>query len=155
MIWHTNDCNPYSLPAGRARRWLHPRPIEMTDTGTATIAVAYERGIVTVAVQGRLTSPVVDELMRQADAALRAHAAQRLLYDLRRARLATSTLDLIKRPRVADELGIPQGRRIALLCSVRTPEYDLLVTAAQTRGHVLQIFTDGALALDWLRSEGG
>jgi len=104
-------------------------------------------------VQGRVTPAVSDEIMRRGAAALRQHRANRALYDMRRARMAVPTLSLITRARFADDLGIPKSTRVALLCAVRTPHYELLDTLARNQGHTHQIFTDGAAALAWLRAE--
>lgn len=125
----------------------------MADKSAATIDLSYEDGIVTVAVQGRLTSEVGDEMMRRAAAALREFGALRMLHDLRRARLAETTLQLIRRPRFATELAIPKDTRTALLCTVRTPDLEFLESIAENSGRTVRVFTDGALAFAWLKSE--
>jgi stage V sporulation protein SpoVS len=125
----------------------------MTDKSAATIDVSYEDGVVTVAVHGRLTSEVGDEVMRRSAAALRNFDALRMLHDLRRARLAETTLQLIRRPRFATELAIPNETRTALLCSVRTPDLEFLESIAANNGRTVRVFTDGATALAWLKSE--
>jgi hypothetical protein len=123
----------------------------MTDKRAATIDVSYEDGVVTVAVQGRITPEVGDELMRRSAAALREFGALRMLHDLRRARLAETTLQLIKRPRQADELGFPKDRRVALLYAVRTTNLEFLELLLEGQGRAFRTFTDGAEALTWLR----
>ncbi|MFO1409714.1 MAG: hypothetical protein U1F06_04955 [Steroidobacteraceae bacterium] len=100
---------------------------------------------------GPITAAVGDQLMRLSLEALREYAAHCVLQDLRRARLAESTLQLINRPRLADELGIPPETRVALLCKVLTTDHDMLVNLAHTRGHALRAFTDGAQAIAWLK----
>jgi hypothetical protein len=125
----------------------------MTEKNAATIALSYEDGVVTVAVQGRLTSEVGDEVMRRGAAALREFGALRMLHDLRRARQAETTLQLIRRPRFATELAIPSGTRTALLCTVRTPDLEFLESIGENSGRTVRVFTDGATALAWLRSD--
>ncbi len=117
----------------------------------ANFAVSCDEGIVTVAVEGAITLAVGDELMRHALQALHAHGARCILYDLRRARLAESTLQLVNRPRKADEMGIPPDTRVALLCKVLTNDHEMLVSLARTRGHAMRAFTDGATAIGWLQ----
>jgi hypothetical protein len=113
--------------------------------------VSCDEGIVTVAVEGAITLAVGDDLMRHALQALHANGARCVLYDLRRARLAESTLQLISRPRKADEMGIPPDTRVALLCKVLTNDHEMLVSLARTRGHEMRAFTEGAAALIWLQ----
>jgi hypothetical protein len=117
----------------------------------ANFAVSCDEGIVTVAVEGAITLAVGDDLMRHALQALHANGARCVLYDLRRARLAESTLQLISRPRKADEMGIPPDTRVALLCKVLTNDHEMLVSLARTRGHEMRAFTEGAAALIWLQ----
>lgn len=125
----------------------------MADNNAATIDVSYEDGVVTVAVQGRITPEVGDELMRRSAAALREHAARRLLQDFRRARMVETTLQLIKRPRQADELGFPRDTRVALLYTVRTTNLEFLELLLESQGRAFRTFTDGAAALVWLTGD--
>lgn len=125
----------------------------MTDNDTVTIEVTHEDAVLRVAVQGKMTGRAADEVMRRAAAALTDQEPRRILFDLRRARLAMPTLDLIKRSDFADSLGIAKDTRTALLCTVRTFDYELLDTLARNRGYVLQTFTDGAAALSWLHQD--
>jgi len=125
----------------------------MADNSAATIDVSCSEGIVTMTVRGRITQAVGDELMRRSAAALREHAARRLLQDFRRARMVETTLELIKRPRQADALGFPQDTRVALLYSVRTTNLEFLESLLVSRGRAFRIFTDGAAALAWLTSD--
>jgi hypothetical protein len=126
------------MPAGR-------------KNSTANFAVSHDDGIVTIAVDGPITTAVGDELMRRSLDALRTYDAHCLLQDVRRARLAESTLQLINRPRMADAMGLPPGTRVALLCKVLTNDHEMLVSLAHTRGHALHAFTDGATAIAWLK----
>jgi hypothetical protein len=125
----------------------------MTDNDTVTIEVTHEDAVLRVAVQGKMTGRAADEVMRRAAAALTDQEPHRILFDLRRARLAMPTLDLIKRSDFADSLGTAKDTRTALLCTVRTFDYELLDTLARNRGHVFQTFTDGAAALFWLHQD--
>jgi len=125
----------------------------MTDDSAATIDVSYGEGIVTITVRGRITPEVGDELMRRSAAALREHAARRLLQDFRRARMVETTLQLMQRPRQADALGFPQDTRVALLYSVRTTNLEFLESLLQSRGRAFRTFTDGAAALAWLTGD--
>jgi len=125
----------------------------MTDDSAATIDVSYGEGIVTITVRGRITPEVGDELMRRSAAALREHAARRLLQDFRRARMVETTLQLMQRPRQADALGFPQDTRVALLYAVRTTNLEFLESLLQSRGRAFRTFTDGAAALAWLTGD--
>lgn len=122
----------------------------MIDNRTVSIEIAHEDTVLRVAVRGKMTGRVADEVMRRAAAALTDQEPRRILFDLRRARLAMPTLDLIRQPELADSLGIAKNTRTALLCTVRTFDYELLDTLARNRGHAFQTFTDGAAALSWL-----
>jgi len=127
----------------------------MADKSAATIDVSYSESIVTVAVRGDITPEVGDEIMRCGAAALREHAARHLLQDFRRARMVETTLQLIKRPRQADELGYPQDTRVALLYAVRTTTLEFLELLLEGQGRAFRTFTDGAEALTWnLVSDG-
>jgi hypothetical protein len=108
--------------------------------------------VVIITVRGRITTAVGDEIMQRSLQAMRQHASHRLLHDLRRARIAESTLQIINRPRKADEMGIPANMRLALLCSVLTTDHEMLVNMAHARGQALRAFTDGAVARAWLKS---
>ncbi len=119
--------------------------------GPVNFALSHDDGIVTVAVEGRITTAVGDELMTLGARALREHRAHCVLYDLRRARLAETTLQLIDRPRKAEALGILPETPVALLCNVVTTDHEMLVNLAQTRGHTVRAFTDGAAAIAWLQ----
>jgi hypothetical protein len=119
----------------------------------ATINVTYEDGVVTIAVQGRVTTAVGDEIMRRGVEAMRQHDARRMLHDFRRARLVEPTLRLIKRPRLARELGIPDEARTAILHPVRTPDLEFLETLSENAGRAVRVFTDGQSALAWLKSD--
>jgi len=120
----------------------------------ATIEVSHENGIVTVAVQGRITPPVGDEVVRRGLETLRSTGARALLHDFRRARIMETTLQLIRRIRFATDIGVPADARVALLCSVRTPDLDFFESLAQSHGVQYRTFTDGAAALEWLRAAG-
>ncbi len=125
----------------------------MADNSAATIDVSYGDGIVTVAVRGRITSEVGDEIMRRSAAAQREHGALRTLHDFRRARIAETTLQLIRRPRFGNELAIPRETRTAILYGVRTPDLEFLESLAEGNGRQVRVFTDGAAALGWLKRE--
>lgn len=122
----------------------------MAAKRAATIDVSHAAGIVTITVQGRLTQEVGDEVVRRGRAAVQQHGARGLLHDFRRARIAETTLQLIRRTRFAREAGAPPYVRIAVLCAVRTPPYDLIDRLYSSQGIPFQIFTDGAAALAWL-----
>jgi hypothetical protein len=123
----------------------------MADNSAATIDVSYGEGIVTMTVRGRITQEVGDQLTRRSVAALREHAARRLLQDFRRARMVETTLQLMQRSRQADALGFPQDTRVALLYSVRTTGLEFLESLLESRGRAFRAFTDGAAALAYLR----
>lgn len=122
----------------------------MATQSAATIDVSHAAGIVTITVQGRLTQDVGDEVVRRGRAAVQEHGAHGLLHDFRRARLAETTLQLIRRVRFAREAGAPPHVRVAVLCAVRTPRYELFDTLIGGQGIPFRIFTDGAAALAWL-----
>jgi hypothetical protein len=122
----------------------------MTGKSAATIDVSHAAGIVTITVQGRLTQEVGDEVVRRGRAAVQEHGARGLLHDFRRARLAETTLQLIRRMHFAREAGAPPHVRVAVLCAVCTPNYDFLATLLRNQGIAFQTFTDGAAALAWL-----
>jgi hypothetical protein len=123
----------------------------MVDRAQATIDVSHADGIVTLTVLGRITPAVGDEIMQLSAAALRKHGARRLLQDFRRARMVETTLQLITRPRQADELGFPQDTRVALLYAVRTTDLEFLELLLESQGRAFRSFTDGATALAWVR----
>ena len=120
---------------------------------SANFAVSCDGGIVTVAVDGPVTPAVGDELMRLSLQGLREHGVHRVLQDLRRARTVESTLHLIQRPRLAEEMGFPDDVRLALLCKVVSTDIEMLVNLAHARGHAVRAFTDGAQAIAWLEAD--
>lgn len=119
---------------------------------TANIAVYHDGDVVVVAVDGPITPAVGDSLMQRSLEALRQYHRHRLLQDLRRARTAESTLHLLTRPRMAEEMGFPDDLRLALLCNVVSTDIEMVVKLARARGHAVQAFTDGSMAIAWLRA---
>lgn len=119
----------------------------------ATINVTYEDGVVTITALGRVTTAVGDEIMRRGAEAMRQYDTRRMLHDFRRARLVEPTLRLIKRPRFAQEIGIPDDARTAVLHAVRTPDLEFLETLSENAGRAVRVFTDGQSALAWLKSD--
>lgn len=109
-------------------------------------------GILWLTVRGPLTPEVGDALLARIEALTRTNPYPLRLLDFRAAALVEGTLSLIGHVNAVDASDRLRAGRIAFLCAVRTNAYAFLEAASVQHGHDVKVFTDGARALEWLRS---
>jgi hypothetical protein len=120
---------------------------------TATFDVRLIEGIVWVQAHGALSSHTADALLNAVVITAANGKSRRILFDFRAAHLAETEVLLYHRVEAASGNEVLRTSRVAMVCSVRTPRFEFLESTAQRAGHDFHVFTDGALALDWLKAE--
>jgi hypothetical protein len=110
-------------------------------------------GVLWLTVRGRLTPEVGDALLARIEVMMRANPSPLRLLDFRAAALVEGTLSLIGHVKAVDDNDKLRAGRIAIVCAVRTNAYAFLEATSVQHGHDLKVFTDGARAMEWLRSD--
>lgn len=117
-----------------------------------TIVATCSDGVVSVTGTGVLTAPVGTQMMCAAVACAREHGSELYIFDFRAMDFREPLSSLYRRPQIADEVGIPRSARIATLVDKIDATFQFVEDVAVNRGVVLQIFTDEAAALAWLKN---
>lgn len=116
----------------------------------ANLNVKFDSGIVRVAGDGVLSSPVGAQMMRLASECAQTHGAHLYLYDLRRMAFRDTATSIYNRPKLALALGISRCARTALLVLHIDDIFRFIEDVASNRGFVIRVFTGEDDALAWL-----
>ena len=113
------------------------------------------QGIVTTKVQGKLTMAVLDEWRRDVLQLVKEKECQRMLSDLREAKVELSMVDAYNIPKLfleyASTLGVQTFQlKRAVVVSSGEKLADFFETAARNRVHNLKVFYDDESARQWL-----
>lgn len=109
-------------------------------------------GVPWITVRGQVNTEVGDVLFARAAEQVAARQARYLALDFRAAALVEDSLGLLRRVRTMDAQPELRAIRIAVICAARTNAYAFLEGIANQHGHDLRVFTDSALAIEWLKS---
>jgi hypothetical protein len=126
---------------------------QATARPEVAIKSAVVDGILWLTVRGPLTPEVGDALLARIEALTRINPYPLRLLDFRAAALVEGTVSLIGHVNAVDASEHLRTGRIAILCAVRTNAYAFLEATSVQHGHDLKVFTDGARAMEWLRSD--
>jgi hypothetical protein len=78
------------------------------------------------------------------------HGCNRILNDMRRARLTEGTLDIYNMPQAARRAGVGTTCKRALVLNELTSDFNFLETVFVNQGHQVKVFTDIDHAMHWL-----
>lgn len=109
-----------------------------------------QQGVIFITVENLLNMARLTEIARQVAATSEAQQCLRILYDMSRAEIDVSMVDIYNSPQKMDEAHISRRTRRAL---VTPPGFDkgmFLETVTRNRGHNLRVFTDYDVAKEWL-----
>ncbi len=105
-----------------------------------------------ITVRGQIDTEVGDALLARMIEHITSQRAHRLVLDFRAAALIEDSLSLLRRVRAMDAQPELRAVRTAVICTARTNAYAFLEGIANQHGHELRVFTDSALAIEWLKS---
>jgi hypothetical protein len=128
---------------------LKPAPREHSEDAIESAVID---GVLWITVHGPITRDVGDAVMARLNALARAYQSSLWLLDFRAASLVEGTVSLIGRVKAVDADDLLRDGHAAIVCAVRTNDYAFLESTANQHGHSLKVFTDGARAMEWLRS---
>lgn len=78
------------------------------------------------------------------------HGCNRLLNDLRRARITNLASSIYEMPKIVRDVGLPSTCRRALVVGDNLKDYYFLETVCLNRAQQMKVFTDFDHALKWL-----
>ena len=105
---------------------------------------------IAVIVEGKFALSNLEELAADVARFIKRYNCNRLLNDMRHARLTEDTLDIYKMPRSAIQAGIGPRFKRALVVSELSSDFHFLETVFINQGHIVKMFTDIDAALRWL-----
>lgn len=103
-----------------------------------------------VSVVGKLNHSLLENIAKDAAAEIKKHNCDRILTDLRFAKLSASPTNVYKMPKIAKEAGIHVNIKRALLVRVNDKEFDFLETVFINQGNLVRMFDNLNDAKKWL-----
>ena len=109
-----------------------------------------EQDYIAVTIEGEFTLSTIKELAADVAGFVERYNCNRILNDLRQARLTEETLDIYNMPKNARQAGIGPYLRRALVVNELSSNFHFLETVFINQGHVVKLFTEMDDALHWL-----
>ena len=109
-----------------------------------------ERNLIIGKIYGEFDSSLVTEMASDLADMIQKHFCNRLLNDLRSAKITPSALEIYTMPRNVAKSGEAIRCKRALVVSGPLKDYHFLETVSANIGQQLKIFTDPDTATDWL-----
>ena len=110
-----------------------------------------------VKISGRTDAKSFKSMMTAMSAHLAEHIDARVLMDYRHAEPSMRVFDIYESPRIASDVGIGHGNRIAVLfppSDAKEANYKFLEDVGQNAGYALLVFTNPKGAAEWLSEFG-
>ncbi len=109
-----------------------------------------ERNLIIGHVYGEFDSSLVTKMASDLADMIQKHGCNRLLNDLRSARITPSTIEIYTMPKSVAKFREATRCKRALVVSGPLKDYNFLETVSVNVGQRLKIFTDPDTAIDWL-----
>jgi hypothetical protein len=117
--------------------------------------IVYEKegDYVSVVVEGNFALPMLKVLAVDVARQIEQHGCNRILNDMRLAKLTKGTIDIYNMPKIASASGIDTYCKRALVVSEISSDFHFLETVFLNQGHNVRMFTDIEEAMSWLLEE--
>ena len=114
--------------------------------------ITYDREIqcITVCVLGGIDLPFVQDLASEVVRFADHNSCERILCDLREAKLKLTSLDILSIPKIVTKAGLRPWSKRALVISADRDKYSLIETASRKKGQKVSIFRSIEEAERWL-----
>ena len=109
-----------------------------------------EKGYIAVTTEGDFALSTLKELAADIAGFVERYNCNRILNDMRRARLTEGTFNIYNMPKIASRAGIEPRFKRAMVVNELSSDYHFLETVFVNQGHIVKIFTDIDAALRWL-----
>ena len=108
------------------------------------------QGYIAVTVEGEFALSTLKHLATDIAGLVESYNCNRILNDMRHAKLTEATLDIYNMPKIASQAGIGPRLKRALVVSELSPNFYFLETVFVNQGHIVRLFTNIDKALQWL-----
>ena len=121
-----------------------------------TYRINYEEeyDYIAVAVDGAFSLSTLKELAADVSKLIEKHGCNRIMNDMRHAKLTKGTIDIYQMPQAANQAGVTVQCKRALVVSEQSSDFYFLETVFVNQGHTVKLFTDINEALHWLLDSG-
>ena len=109
-----------------------------------------EQGYIAVTIEGDFALSILKELAADIAEFTERYNCNRILNDMRHARLTEDTFNIYNMPKIASQAGVEPRFKRALVVNELSSDYHFLETVFVNQGHIVKIFTDFDAALHWL-----
>jgi hypothetical protein len=109
-----------------------------------------ENDFILITVQGELDLPLLQEMASGVAKMIHQVGCNRILNDLRKARMTDTTVDIYNMPKTAQQAGVVRVCKRALVVSEETSNFHFLETVFVNQGHQVRLFTEITEAKEWL-----
>ena len=114
------------------------------------IAYEKENKYILIIVEGDFALPMLKNLAADVARYIEQHGCNRILNDMRQAKLTKGTIDIYNMPKIASASGIDTHCKRALVVSEHSSDFHFLETVFINQGHNVKMFTDIEEAMSWL-----
>jgi len=109
-----------------------------------------EQDYIAVTIEGDFGLSTIKELAADIAGSVKRYNCNRILNDMRHARLTEGTFNIYNMPKIASRAGVEPRFKRALVVSKLSSDYHFLETVFVNQGHIVKVFTDIDAALRWL-----
>ena len=109
-----------------------------------------EGDYISIRVEGDFALSNLKDLAEDVAKVIEQHGCNRILNDMRRAKLTKGTIDIYNMPKIANTSGIKAHSKRALVVMEKSSDFHFLETVFINQGHIVKMFTDMDEAMRWL-----
>ena len=112
-----------------------------------------EHDYLAVTVEGGFALSNLKDLAADIAKSIAQYDCNRILNDMRQAKLTKGTIDIYNMPKTARSSGLDTYCKRALVVSEKSSDFHFLETVFRNQGHNVKMFTDIEDAMSWLLDE--
>ena len=109
-----------------------------------------EGDYLSVTVEGDFALSTLKDLAADVAKSIAQYGCNRILNDMRQAKLTKRTIDIYNMPKTAKSSGVDFYCKRALVVSEQSSDFHFLETVFRNQGHNVKMFTDNEEAINWL-----
>jgi hypothetical protein len=109
-----------------------------------------EGDYLSVTVEGDFALSTLKDLAADVAKSIAQYGCNRILNDMRRAKLTTGTIEIYNMPKTASASGMNSYCKRALVVREKSSDFHFLETVFLNQGHNVKMFTDIEEAMSWL-----
>ena len=109
-----------------------------------------EQDYISVTVEGKFALSTLKELAAKVAENIEHYGCNRILNDMRLAKMTRGTIDIYNMPTTASNEGVEKRCKRALVVSEESSDFHFLETVFLNQGHNVKMFTDIDEAMRWL-----